>query len=518
METFAGPWDRYAVNHLFRRCLFGHKPERLQQALAEGLDTCIRSILEERPVRDYPLAYVAADPVGIGQTWVNAPFDQQVNGTRIVSFQSWWIKQMLAATTIHQKMTLFWHNHFVVESAVVRDPRALYNYYSTLHTHALGNVKLLAEKITLDPAMLNYLNGDSNTNRSPNENYARELFELFSIGKGPQIADGNYSTYTEQDVFAAARVLTGWRVNRLTQEAFFQANLHDDGEKQFSEAFDHQVIQNQGDQEYKVLIAMIFRKKETARFIMRKIYRWFVFHAISEEVEEQVIVPLADQLYEDNYEIKGALEILLSSAHFFEMALRGAIIKNPIDYVLGTAIMGTSLPEALDDSGVQQQYGFWRYLGILASQMQMTISSPPQVAGWEAYYQAPVYYRSWINSATLPLRQQFLQGLFSNRGLRNSGFTLMFNYIPLVQSTSDPEDVRVVVQELSSLFLAQAMTKELEDFLVNALIPGLPEYEWGNQWRVYDSNPQDNNLRMAIEAKLQSFFTVMTNLPEFQLG
>jgi hypothetical protein len=519
MQEYSGNWDRFAAGHLLRRTLFGPTQEQINDCLSRGMHASIDLLLNTTAYLDLPRAYNSTDPVGIGNTWINAPFDPGAVGPRINSLQAWWIYQMLHTRgSIQQKLTLFWHNHFVVEALIVRDARMLFRYYDTLHQHALGNVRLLTEKITLDAAMLRYLNGDINTRISPNENYARELFELFTIGKGPQIADGNYTHFTEQDVFAAARALTGWRINGQTLEVFFQANLHDNEDKQFSDAFDGQIISNQGSGEYQALIQMIFKQKETAKNICRKLYRWFVYHDISEEVETEVILPLAERLYADDYEIKGALRLLLTSAHFYNPAFRGAMIKSPLDFVLGTLHAASNINGAVINLPVQQQYGYWRYLSGISSQMQMIIGSPPQVAGWEAYYQAPSYYRTWVSSATLPIRKAFLDALFSSQGLRNGQVSVRFQYISLVEGCSDPEDVRVVTRELSALFLAHPLSQGLEDFLVEALIPGLPEYEWGNQWRILDSNPQDSNLKMAIEAKLQAFFAVLCHLPEFQLG
>jgi uncharacterized protein (DUF1800 family) len=142
--------------------------------------------------------------------------------------------------------------------------------------------------VTVDPGMLRYLNGDLNTAQKTNENYARELLELFTIGKGPEIAPGNYMNYTEQDVQQAARVLTGWRVlrNGDPSTSVFVATLHDSGDKQFSDAYGKIVIRGRsgataGHDEHSELLDMIFSQEETARFFVRKIYRWLVFYEIS---------------------------------------------------------------------------------------------------------------------------------------------------------------------------------------------------------------------------------------------
>ena len=142
-------------------------------------------------------------------------------------------------------MVLFWHNHFVTQSETVEEARYLYRYCELLRNHALGNFKQLTQDVTLNPAMLWYLNGNTNFVGAANENYARELFELFTIGKGEQIGEGNYTNYTEQDVLAAAKVLTGWYDQYTTVTSSFLSDWHDKSNKLFSEAFDNQIITEQ---------------------------------------------------------------------------------------------------------------------------------------------------------------------------------------------------------------------------------------------------------------------------------
>jgi len=517
LDTYNGPWDKSAALHLLRRTLFGVSQKELSESLAGGLNFTIDRLFQPRSLQLLPQVYLNNDALPIGSVWVDQPYDQQSNNGRIRSFQSWWIQQMLQNSfSIHEKMILFWHNHFVIESAVVRDSRALFDYYKILNDNALGNFKELAKLITLAPAMLRYLDGQLNVNTSPNENYARELFELFTIGKGPQIAEGNYTNYTEQDVFSAARVLTGWRTNNATLAVTFQANLHDTDDKVFSSAFDKRVIQNGGALEYIELIDMIFAKEETAIHLARKLYRWFVYYHIDESVEENIIKPLANKIIQDDYEVLGAIELLLKSQHFYEQNLRGSMVKSPADFTLG--LLRTSMDQLTENLAPQVRYAHYLYYLNVNTTLQMEISSPPQVAGWQAYFQEPAYYRQWANSVTIPLRKQLTDQIASEAGIIRAGFRSRLKVIELVENCNTPDDVREVVKELSALFLPKELSEIQEDYLVQALIPGLPEYEWGNQWRLLQGNPSDNNLRMAIENKLYGFFRVLFSLPEFQLG
>ena len=517
LAKYTGPWDKSAAIHLLRRCLFGVSQSELAESVAGGMDYSIERLFQPRDLQQLPQVYANNDVLPIGSVWVGQPFDQQSNGGRIRSFQAWWVQQLLQNTfSIHEKMILFWHNHFVIESAVVRDPRALFDYYQILNENALGNFKELAKLITISPGMLRYLDGQTNVNTSPNENYARELFELFTIGKGPQIGEGNYTNYTEQDVFSAARVLTGWRYNNADLSVSFRPNLHDPNEKVFSSAFDNHVISNGGDQEYIELIDMIFAKEETAKHLARKLYRWFVYYQIDETVEMNIIKPLADKIIQDNYDVIGALKMLLQSEHFYDEELRGSMVKSPADFSFG--LFRTSMDQLTDNLSVQARYAHFLYYLNVNVLLQMEIASPPQVAGWQAYYQEPAYYRHWANSVTIPLRKQLTDQIASEGGILRGGFRSRLKVIELVENCSIPDDVRELVRELSIQFLPKAPSQLQEDYLVQALIPGLPEYEWGNQWRILQFDPSNTNLRMAIENKLYVFFRALFSLPEFQLG
>ena len=175
-------------------------------------------------------------------------------------------------------MVLFWHHHFSVQQQEVENAQFLYRHHNLLRTNALGNFKTLVREVTIDPAMLIHLNGYLNAKQAPDENYAREMQELFAIGKG------NDSLYTEDDVIAAARVLTGWRINDDPLSSYFDSGAHDTGSKTFSAFYNNTTIagSSNGDQELDALVNMIFNTTEAARFICRKLYKWFVYYEIDD--------------------------------------------------------------------------------------------------------------------------------------------------------------------------------------------------------------------------------------------
>ncbi|RZK14268.1 MAG: DUF1800 domain-containing protein, partial [Hymenobacter sp.] len=396
LAPYAGAWGYDQAAHLLRRCLFGPTRGEVTTAAASNLTAVLNGLLTAPAAPSPPLNVSTTDTtVPIGQTWVGQAFDQTLEGVRRTSLRDWWLGQMLNQnTSLSEKMTLFWQNHFVVEFGDINSAQYGYDYVQLLRQYALGNIKQLAKDITINPAMLRYLNGNASVVGAPNENYGRELLELFTIGKGPLIAAGNYTNYTELDVQAAAKVLTGWRDNATTVTGYFTASRHDTTVKKFSSAFGSAQITANGADEYKDLINLIFAQVETARFLVRALYRWFVYYIIDSQVETDIIQPLATILIQNNFEVVPVLRALFGSQHFFDVANVGCLIKSPLDYTVGVCRqLELAFPPA---TSVVAQYGMWNYLNAVATVQQQTLGDPPNVAGWVAYYQAPQYHELWI--------------------------------------------------------------------------------------------------------------------------
>ncbi|MFK7923925.1 MAG: DUF1800 family protein [Bacteroidia bacterium] len=524
LNPYAGSWTYEDAAHLLRRCLFGPTHAEIEQAVSDGLVLTLDKLFTAEPQPNPPLnAYFDTDLfVPKGQTWINAPFGSGLNAYRRNSLYSWITGlQINQSVSLTEKMTLFWHNHFPIQDGVVNDPRFLYRYFSLLHDNALGNFKTLTEEITIEPAMLRYLNGNQNKESAPNENYARELFELFTIGKGPQIGPGDYTHYTEQDVVAAARVLTGWddqghNSALVPIETRFLSAQHDTGDKTFSPAFANQMISDNGDQEYKDLIAMIFAQTETARYICRKLYRWFVYYKLDAQVEQDIIENMAQTLVANNFEIAPCLRELLASEHFFDPLNVGCLIKNPIDFNVGLARQfELQIPDA--QTSLESQYRHWLNIHANNKVMQMAVFSMPAVAGWAAYYQAPQYHQNWINSVTLPARSKVVTK-FATSGYTKTQIKVEIKPLDLLHIPSNPPDPNALISDFVSLLLPQAITTDQLDFLKEVLIPGLPDYEWTVEYDAYVIDPNDQNLANSVEAKLNAVLDTMMNMAEFQLS
>ena len=242
---YTGQWTRTEAVHLLKRAMLGATKADVDHMLTLTMSQAVDELVNAAsasltpPLNNYGTTAVPDLYIPFGSTWVNDPNQQagDINNGRVASLMSWWISNMLSqGRSLEQKMTLFWHNHFSTQILVYADGRFGYKYLETLRTNAMGNFQALTNAISVDGAMLFYLNGYLNTKTAPDENYGRELQELFTQGKGPN------SLYTEADVEAAARVLTGWRINPTTISTFFDSTQHDTNPKQFSAYYNNTVI------------------------------------------------------------------------------------------------------------------------------------------------------------------------------------------------------------------------------------------------------------------------------------
>ncbi|MEL6988153.1 MAG: DUF1800 domain-containing protein, partial [Bacteroidota bacterium] len=422
LEPYGGPWDDQAIVHFLRRLTYGVKKEDLVRFKGMNLNQAIDEVIRisptpSPPVNDYNDSDFQDPTVPFGQTWVNAAWHEDAASARVVSLKKWLIQRMAnQQTTIHEKMVQFWHNHLVVQLWDAYMPEASYRHFSMLRSHAMGNFKTMVKDMTIDTSMLIYLNGFLNSKEAPDENYSRELQELFCIGKGPN------ANFTEGDVQQMARVLTGWTIRWPQRVTVWNQWAHDTGDKQFSAFYNNTVIQgrsgNDGQQELDDLMDMLFDNEETALFICRKLYSYFVYSEISDQAEQDVIKPLANIFRDNNYEILPVLKALFSSAHFFDAEIRAAQIKSPLDSLIGFwRTTGVKFPAdwSLYQKGLAYNSMLWNM-----SNMGQQVGDPPNVAGYPAYYQNPIFDKSWITTDTI-----------TRRGLNTDSFIFWGFWTPL---------------------------------------------------------------------------------------
>lgn len=546
ISTFTGSFDQAALQHLLRRTLFGASKDDLEYFSGKTLTQVVDELLNvstvapDPPIKAYSskaggVATDNIDPnVPFGTTWVNTPFNPtgtpNADVSRRVSWKAWWMGLMVnQQRNLREKMTLFWHNHLSTEADVVNTGIAIYRHHALLRQHALGNFRTLMYDITIDCAMLKYLNGDKNSKTAPDENYGRELQELFTVGKGPD------SGYTEDDVKAAARVLTGWQINNNNFNSppvsIFNNNRHDTSNKSFSSFYNNKVIQGKtgptaGADELNELLDMIFATQEVAKFICRKLYTFFVYYNITPEIESNVITPLADLFRNNNYEIKPVLKALFESEHFFDPENRGCMIKSPVDYVVGQIReLGMQLPDA---SKYEAQYKMWGELRAAASNMGQDLGDPPNVSGWPAYYQVPQFHEIWVDTSTYPVRKSNTEslnkyGMSTNAVMftdESKNLKVKFDFVAWAQKLDAPDDPNALIEEAVKLLYGVDVSQEVKDSLKTSfLLQGqASDYYWTNAFNQYvtDPNTKDPDA-MKVPAILRDLILYMQSAAEYHL-
>jgi len=520
LAPYTGTWDFATAKHLLGRTMYGPTYPEIKQAVNDGLTETISKLFAAQPMPDPPVYFdFENDPeVAINETWVNTPPTadiQGLNGARNRSNSSWLFGLMLnGGISIREKMVLFWHNHFVV-GQVARN-QFEYWYMNTIRENAFGNFKKLTKAMTIDPAMLVYLNGNQNsTRRGPNENYARELLELFTIGKGEVAGPEDYTTFTEDDVVAIARALTGW-INRTTEPSGvgseFRENHHDTGDKQLSHRFGNEVIENAGSQEYENVIDIIFEQDEVARFISRRLHMWFVGSNIDSFVEAEIIEPMAAIIRENEYDIQLVLETLLSSEYFYEESIRGCMVNHPIDHLFK---MIRPLNFQMPTDTIELQYNGWLNLARIAADQEMQIFNHPTVAGWKAFFQGPQFYDVWINSVSLPIREALVERFI--RGFNFRGTRYEFDLLATVAEMEDASDPHTLINDLAKVFFPFPVAQNQLDFLTDFLIQGQPYYVWSLEYNEFLIDPTNDGKREAVINKLGGMIEAMMKMPEFYL-
>ncbi len=527
LSPYTGSFTQVELQHLLKRTLFGASKDDLNyfggKVLADVLNELLTPVSTTPlpPLKEYTTSTTAALPdtaIAQGTTWVgDTNNDGTVQSQRRGSFKKWWMGRMINQDrSILEKMTLFWHNHFATEMNDVSNAQYIYKHHQLLRTQALGNFKTLTRAVTVDPAMLVYLNGQLNTRTAPDENYAREIQELFCCGKGPD------SLFTEADVKAAARVLTGWRNNATTYSSFFDPNRHDTNPKVFSSFYNNTVIAGRtgstaGDIELDELINMIFNVQEVAKYICRRLYRWFVYYDIDASVETNIITPLANIFRASNYEVKPVLKALLQSEHFFDTLSRGCQIKSPVDLVVGMCReFNIQFPVSTD---YVSNYGHWNYMISMVSNMQQNIGDPPDVSGWKAYYQEPQFYQIWINSDTLPKRNQFTDTMIVS-GYSFNGRRTQIDGIAFARTVSNPADPNVLINELiAHLFRIDLSTTSKAQLKRDILLSGqTSDHYWTDAWNLMISNPSNSANTTTVRNKVRDLIKYLMNLAEYQLA
>lgn len=360
------PWNKRRVQHLYRRMGFGADNATITAGLAQSPGALVDAIVNNALA--LPLS-----PQPVWAFWTVANYQNQEQAiAQIFDWRRLWLRDMLA-NGFRGKLTLFWHNHFVTRLESYGCPSYLYQYHKVLEQNALGDFREFVRAMGLTPAMLVFLNGVQNTRFQPNENYARELYELFTLG-----ADNGY---TQQDIVQTARALTGYNgLGEYCGAISFVPAFFDPGNKT--------IFGQTGNWGYNDVINNLFQQRaaQIANYICRKIYRYFV----SPDADETIVAQMASTFLANNFQLAPVLRQLFKSEHFFDENIMGTEVKGPLEMLL-TFVKETSYPDPTDTDLDGMLY--------LAAELGQDLTNPTDVAGWPGN-------RSWINSNTLTGRWQ----------------------------------------------------------------------------------------------------------------
>lgn len=530
LATYTQELGLRKAKHLLRRASFSYSKDTLTSVSTMTASEALAFLSEnnddilEAPFEDLDNEYLN----GVGE------------GAKRAFVTAWWWYNSVNQSTIKYKLSFFLFTSFTVSNGNGAGTAIyFYDYIRLLNYYAMGNLKTFAKKITLDNAMLRYLDNTDNNVENPNENYAREFLELFTILKGPQIGDGDYTHYTEHDVQQAARVFTGFKKHNdrtiidpdtNIPTGYNNTNKHDSNDKEFSYAFNNHVISGQSTeegmtQELNEFVDMVFDQEATAISYCRKLYRFFVKSEWDEEVESEIIIPLAQELILNDFELLPTVSTLLTSEHFFDEdnadnsdEIIGSIIKNPLQ-LLAEVInyFEIEIPNPIT-SQVNFYNNFFRkfvhnsFLGSAG----MPFFSPDSVAGYPAHYQEPDFDRHWFSSTTIVSRYKLIESFIAGRDkiFPNALIMTQIDPVAFVENKIDtPNNIDEIVTEISNYLYPESIDESRKDYFIQVALDGYDEYYWTNSWIEYLNTGDD----IVVRNRLNALLTVMINAAEFQI-
>lgn len=583
LTALAGTLGRKRAAHLLRRATFGSTKAQIDQLAAmtanEAMDVLF--ILDDLAEPNLPV------DLETGVEWITEPTTDANSDEQALRryLKSWHFGQLLAlgvadeqavSYAVREKITFLLHTIFTTIESKVNNSKSIYYQNALFRRYSFDdngdpelNFKALSKKICVDNAMLRYLDGDTNVVGSPNENYGREFLELFSIGRGlegslsPLPAPGDYFNYTEEDVQAAALVFSGFDIDttfsnvdpdtelpRGVVRGGTIASSHDNTTKQFSYRFGDATIVPDTDlleggspteesalEEIDQLVEMIYDiSDEAAKNICRKLYRFYVYYDIDQTLDEDIIDNLTQTFINSGYKIQPVLVDLFQSEHFYEDGAGtdndnfGGIIKSPLDLILGALkSLEVTIPDY--DTDLENYYTFMSNVQWAMQSQGMVYYEPPEVAGYPAYHQYPIFNRSWISTNYLAERYQFMQQMVDNDDNMEPGGI----GVDVVQFVRDrfsdvAADANDLIIELcryllpvndnltfdsdaddSSEITAERLNYFLMAFLYSPQIDADPEASWTFRW----NNNEDEEV---VAQQLKNLFNAILQSPEYQLS
>ena len=454
------------IQHLLSRASFGVSVEETQALTSSTIEELVDVLLN-------PQMPAAPD------VWVDEPFDineyrnwtqeqrqafLMLNQERMNELRGWWLQLMMASpVNLQEKMTLFWHGIFTSDLNSSILAQLAYKQNNTWREHSMGNLRTFLKAMYKDPTMLFYLNGVDNIAAEPNENFARELLELFTMGVG---------NYTETDIKEVARAFTGWQTDFYNLNSFLNPNYHDNGSKT--------IFGQTGNFNGDDIIDIILEQPQTAVYICRRLYDFFV----SRDVDDNFVNNLANTFRSNDYEIKPVLREIFTSTHFYSENVRSSLIKSPVDLTMSNIRMLS--PDSVDVFVVL----------FLQAIIDQEIMNPPNVAGWPGQ-------RSWISPTTYVLRNTISE-IFVSKELLGNETPIEFDPIKFAQSFNLPEARELTEAMVNHLVRLPASQQQI-DFFVTVLLGTANEEDWSLSYPGAD--------RLVTECLVQ-----ILRLPEFHLS
>ena len=395
LGTYTGPWNVRIAAHLLRRAGFGGTPSDVARYAGLSMRDAVASLVKFPSTANLPATPTLPDETSVDMQFVQRLMAdrRQMGGARmdpelknlakqrrmlerdgIIATQLWWLDRMIATPApLQEKMAFFWHGHFTT-AAIQKQvtPREIVAQNALFRELALGNARELTQRISIDPAMLKYLDNRLNEAAHPNENFARELMELFTLGIG---------NYTENDVRESARAWTGYRIRRNTDEVWLNPTLHDGGSKTF--------LGHTGNFGGREIVDVIFGQPATAAFLATKLLKFFVY----DDPEPELVASMAALLRKNDFNLHPVMATLLGSNVFYSDRAYRALVKSPVEFVVGSyQLFGIAQADKAA-------------LGALRG-MNQVLFYPPNVKGWAGG-------NAWINTSTVLARENFANALMN---------------------------------------------------------------------------------------------------------
>jgi len=486
-------WNAAAAAHLLNRAGFGGTPDEIERTRQEGLTAALCEFVEvksdaanvpppawahPRDIRAQRMEIKAAK--GRGENFQNKVRQiRMMEGDEIVDLRRWWLDRMLnGPAPLLEKMTLFWHGHFATSIQKVRDAYWMWLQNDTLRRNALGNFGALVKKISRDPAMMIYLDLQQSRQEHPNENWARELMELFTVGIG---------NYTEQDIRESARAFTGYRIDFTTQQFRFAPFQQDHRPKTFM----GRTANLNGDD----IIDILVSKPACAQFIGRKLWRFFA----EDDPSNAIVDSVAATIRAHNFEMRRVLREIFSSAEFYSDRVMGSQIKSPVQYIVQTSkLLNAPGPPPVAAQNAMRQMG-------------QILFAPPNVKGWDGG-------KEWISTSTLLFRYNFANYLINGDAIlpanlqqRRHGADVGFGRAAHLaeQVRRDPIDIgKLVPPDM------RAKPRDVVDLLAKRFFQARPTQKEIDAFAQFLESRGPN----ITDANLRELTHLMMSTPQFQLA